>query len=120
MRAALRGPACRFLQMAAKSRRLARNSKLGDDDTVTSLAIHTAASASDCDDGRQPIKGNETEMSHAPGVQADSTAERRGAAVSFATKEEAIAYIVSHAPRDIPAVEGGDSAASQLTHSTAD
>ena len=37
-------------------------------------------------------------MSHAE-VQADLTGERRGAAVSFATKEEAIAYIVSHAPR---------------------
>ena len=33
-------------------------------------------------------------MSHA-GVQADSTGERRGVAVSFATKEEAIAYIVT-------------------------
>jgi hypothetical protein len=31
-------------------------------------------------------------MSHA-GVQADSTGGQRGAAVSFATKEEAIAYI---------------------------
>ena len=50
-------------------------------------------------------------MSHAE-VQADSTGERRGAAVSFATKEEAIAYIVSHAPRgtslfDIAVVESG-------------
>ena len=50
-------------------------------------------------------------MSHAE-VQADLTGERRGAAVSFATKEEAIAYIVSHAPRgtslfDIAVVEGG-------------
>ena len=50
-------------------------------------------------------------MSHAE-VQADSTGERRGAAVSFATKEEAIAYIVSLAPRrtslfDIAAVESG-------------
>jgi hypothetical protein len=49
--------------------------------------------------GCQPTKGKKTEMSHAPGVQADSTGERRGAAVSFATKEEAIAYIVSLAPR---------------------
>jgi DNA-binding NarL/FixJ family response regulator len=31
-------------------------------------------------------------------VQVDSTGERRGAGVSFATKEEAIAYIVSRAP----------------------
>ena len=50
-------------------------------------------------------------MSHAE-VQADSTGERRGAAVSFASKEEAIAYIVSHAPRgtslfDIAVVESG-------------
>ena len=34
-------------------------------------------------------------MSYAPEVQADSTGELRGAAVSFATKQEAIAYIVS-------------------------
>jgi hypothetical protein len=50
-------------------------------------------------------------MSHAE-VQADLTGERRGAAVSFASKEEAIAYIVSHAPRgtslfDIAVVESG-------------
>ena len=50
-------------------------------------------------------------MSHAE-VQADLTGERRGAAVSFATKEEAIAYIASHAPRgtslfDIAVVESG-------------
>ena len=50
-------------------------------------------------------------MSHAE-VQADLTGERRGAAVSFATKEEAISYIVSHAPRgtslfDIAVVESG-------------
>ena len=50
-------------------------------------------------------------MSHA-GVQADLIGERRGAAVSFATKEEAIAYIVSFAPRrtslfDIAVVESG-------------
>ena len=56
-------------------------------------------------------------MSHALGVQADSTGERRGVAVSFATKEEAIAYIVSLAPHgtsifDIPVVESGDPAAS--------
>jgi hypothetical protein len=62
-------------------------------------------------------------MSHAE-VQADSTGERRGAAVSFATKEEAIAYIVSHGPRgtslfDIAVVESGDPAASQSTQSTA-
>ncbi len=34
-------------------------------------------------------------MSYAPEVQANSTGESRGAAVSFATKQEAIAYIVS-------------------------
>ena len=56
-------------------------------------------------------------MSHALGVQADSTGEWRGAAVSFATKEEAIAYIVSLAPGgtsifDISVVESGDRAAS--------
>ena len=59
-----------------------------------------------------------------PGVQADSTGERRGAAVSFSTKEEAIAYIASLAPRrtslfDIAVVESGDPAASQSTQSTA-
>jgi hypothetical protein len=62
-------------------------------------------------------------MSHA-GVQADSTGERRGAAVSFATKEEAMAYIVSLAPHgtslfDIPVVDSGGPAASQSTQSTA-
>ena len=56
-------------------------------------------------------------MSYALGVQADSTGEWGGGAVSFATKEEAIAYIVSLAPRgtsifDIPMVESGDPAAS--------
>jgi hypothetical protein len=75
-------------------------------------------------DGRQPNCQKETEMSHAPGVQSESTGKRRGAAVSFATKEEAIAYIVSLAPRrtslfDIPVVESGDPAASQSTQSTA-
>jgi hypothetical protein len=50
-------------------------------------------------------------MSHA-GAQADLTGERSAVAVSFATKEEAIAYIVSLAPRrtslfDIAAVESG-------------
>jgi hypothetical protein len=50
-------------------------------------------------------------MSHAE-VQADLTGERRGSAVSFATKEEAIAYIVSPAPRgtslfDSAVVESG-------------
>jgi hypothetical protein len=44
--------------------------------------------------------------------------------VSFATKEEAIAYIVSLAPRgtslfDIAVVESGNPAASQSTQSTA-
>jgi hypothetical protein len=38
-------------------------------------------------------------MSCAPEIQADSTNELRGAALSFATKQEAIAYIVSLAPR---------------------
>ena len=38
-------------------------------------------------------------MSYAPGVQAELTGELRGAAVSFATKQEAITYIVSLAPR---------------------
>ena len=56
-------------------------------------------------------------MSHALGVQADSTGEWGGGAVSFATKEEAIACILSLAPRktsifDIPVVESGDPAAS--------
>jgi hypothetical protein len=63
-------------------------------------------------------------MSHPDGIQADSTGGRRGAAVSFATKEEAIAYIVSLAPRgtrlfDIAVVESGNPAASQSTQSTA-
>ena len=63
-------------------------------------------------------------MSHAAGIQADLTGERRGAAVSFATKEDAIAYIVGLAPHgtslfDIPVVESGDPAASQSTQSTA-
>jgi hypothetical protein len=62
-------------------------------------------------------------MSH-PGVQADTTGERPGAAVSFATKEDAIAYIVSLAPRgtsffDIPVVESVNPAASQSTQSKA-
>jgi hypothetical protein len=62
-------------------------------------------------------------MSHA-GVQADLTGERWDAAVSFATKEEAIAYIVSLAPRgislfDIAVVESGDPVASQSTRSAA-
>jgi hypothetical protein len=56
-------------------------------------------------------------MSHALGVQADPTGEWGGGAVSFATIEEAIAYIVSRAPHgtcifDIPVVESGDAAAS--------
>ena len=37
-------------------------------------------------------------MSDAPEVQVNSTGERRGAGVSFAAQEEAIAYIVSRAP----------------------
>jgi hypothetical protein len=62
-------------------------------------------------------------MSHL-GVRADSTGERRGVAVSFATKEEAIAYIVSLAPHGtslfyVAVVESGNPAASQPTHSTA-
>ena len=60
-------------------------------------------------------------MSHAPGVQADSTAERRGAAVSFATKEEAIAYIVSHAPaRDQYLISPWSKAAIRPLHSEED
>jgi hypothetical protein len=56
-------------------------------------------------------------MSHALGVQADSTGDWDGEAVSFVTKEEAIAYLVSLAPRgtsifDIPVVESGDPATS--------
>ena len=56
-------------------------------------------------------------MSHALGVQANSTGDGGGWAVSFATKGEAIAYIVSLAPRgtsrfDVPVVESGDPAAS--------
>jgi hypothetical protein len=66
----------------------------------------------------------ETEMSRVPGVQADTTGERRGAAVSFATKEDAIAYIVGLAPHgtslfDIPVVESVNPAASQSTQSKA-
>jgi hypothetical protein len=49
--------------------------------------------------GSQPTKGKKTEMSYALEIQADSTGESRGAAVSFATKQEAIAYIVNLAPR---------------------
>jgi hypothetical protein len=54
----------------------------------------------------------ETEMSYTPEVQVDSTGEWRGAAVSFATEEEAINYIVSRASRgtsllDIRVVESG-------------
>jgi hypothetical protein len=52
------------------------------------------------------------------------TGERWDAAVSFATKEEAIAYIVSLAPRgtslfDIAVVESGEPAASQSTQCAA-
>jgi hypothetical protein len=59
-------------------------------------------------------------MNYAPEFQADSTGEWRGAAVSFATKEEAIAYIVSRDSRgtsllDIRVVESGDPAAPQST-----
>jgi hypothetical protein len=65
----------------------------------------------------------ETEMSNL-GVQADTTGERRGAAVSFATKEDAITYIASLAPRgtglfDNPVVESVNRAASQSAQSTA-
>ena len=52
-------------------------------------------------------------MSHALGVQADSTGEWGGGAVSFATKDEAIAYIVSLGSHDEAVVESGDPAASQ-------
>jgi hypothetical protein len=63
-------------------------------------------------------------MNYAPEFQADSTGERPGAAVSFATKEDAIAYIVSLAPRgtslfDIPVIESVHPAASQSTQSAA-
>ena len=63
-------------------------------------------------------------MSHAPRVQADTTGEGRGMAVFFATREDAIAYIVSLAPHrtslfDIAVVESGNPEASQSTHSTA-
>jgi hypothetical protein len=52
-------------------------------------------------------------MSYTLEVQVDSTSEWCGTAVSFATKEEAIGYIVSRAPRgtsllDIRVVESGD------------
>jgi hypothetical protein len=56
-------------------------------------------------------------MSHA--LQADPTEKRRGAAVSFATKDEAMAYIVSLGSHDIPVLESHDPAASQSTQSTA-
>ena len=64
-------------------------------------------------------KPKETEMSHACGVQTNSTGEWRGVAMSFATKDEAIAYIVRLASHHIPVVESGDPAASQATRSTA-
>ena len=52
-------------------------------------------------------------MSYTTAVQANSTGEWRGAAASFATEVEAIAYIFSLAPRgtsllDIRVVESGD------------
>ena len=113
-----RGQLGRLVQMAAKIRRLARNSKLGEDARHYIVGqFSTAASASDCETRSRrwssATKGNETEMSHALGVQAESTGEWGGAAVSFATKEEAIGYIVRLAPRetsifDIPVVESGD------------
>ena len=51
-------------------------------------------------------------MSHAAGSKPTRPANGAAAAESFATKEEAIAYIVSHAPRgtslfDIAVVESG-------------
>jgi hypothetical protein len=63
-------------------------------------------------------------MSYTPEFQVDSTGEWRGGTACFATEKEAIAYIVSRAPRgtnlfDIPVVESGDPAASQSTQSTA-
>jgi hypothetical protein len=61
----------------------------------------------------------ETEMSHIGGIQADSTSERRGAAMSFATQDEAIAYIVSLGSHDEHVVESGDPATLQATRSTA-
>jgi len=57
-------------------------------------------------------------MSHA-GVQADLTGERRRAAVSFATKEEAMAYIVSLGSHDIRVIESGNPAGSQSAQSAA-
>jgi hypothetical protein len=62
-------------------------------------------------------------MNYAPEFQSDSTGEWRGAAVSFATQEEAMAYIVSLPPLgtslfDIPVIESGGSATSQSTQST--
>ena len=80
--------------MAAKIRRLARNSKLGDDGAVTSLGNSPPRPHGSSANQR---KENRNELR--PEVQADSTGEWRGAAVSFATKQEAIAYIVSLAPR---------------------
>jgi hypothetical protein len=52
-------------------------------------------------------------MSFTPEFQVDSTGEWRGGAVSFATEEEAVNYIVSRASRgtslhDIRVVESGD------------
>jgi hypothetical protein len=63
-------------------------------------------------------------MNYAPEFQSESTGEWRGAAVSFATKEEAIAYIVSRdSPGtslfDIPLVECVNPAASRSTQSKA-
>jgi DNA integrity scanning protein DisA with diadenylate cyclase activity len=52
-------------------------------------------------------------------VEADLTGERHSAAMSFATKDEAIAYIVSLASHDIRVVESGDPTASQSAQSAA-
>jgi hypothetical protein len=97
-------------QVAAKNKYLARNSRYG---MTASLHRWPGAPASDCETRSTMVvsQPKESEMCHA-GVQNDLTGGRSGVAVSFATKEEAIAYIVSHAPHgislfDIAAVESG-------------
>ena len=63
-------------------------------------------------------------MSYTPEVQVDSTGGWRRAAVSFATEDEAVDYMVSRASRessllDIRVVESGDPAALQSAQSGA-
>jgi hypothetical protein len=114
------------LQMAAKSDDWQAKAGLATTAPLHCWAIVTAASASDCETRSlrwSSANQRKPKMSH-PRVQADSTGERRGAAVSFATKEDAIAYIVSLAPRgtslfDNPVVESVNRAASQSAQSTA-